>query len=202
MGFIGRYTNFSMNSLFVEPSTLSKGWSPCGSIFDVYSLVKIDFGDNMIKVLFVCLGNICRSPMGEFILKDLVKKEGLETHFEIASSGTSSEELGNPIYYLAKEKLKEHGISCEGKRARKMNIEDGIYYDYILAMETENIRDIKRIIDSKYEDKIYRLMDFTNNKKDIEDPWYTRDFDTAYKEIEMGCKDFLKYIINKEKNKC
>lgn len=156
----------------------------------------------MIKVLFVCLGNICRSPMGEFILKDLVKKEGLETHFEIASSGTSSEELGNPIYYLAKEKLKEHGISCEGKRARKMNIEDGIYYDYILAMETENIRDIKRIIDSKYEDKIYRLMDFTNNKKDIEDPWYTRDFDIAYKEIEMGCKDFLKYIINKEKNKC
>lgn len=155
----------------------------------------------MIKVLFVCLGNICRSPMGEFILKDLVKKEGLETYFEIASCGTSSEELGNPVYYLAKEKLKEHGISCEEKRARKMNVEDGFYYDYILAMDTENIRSIKRIIDSKYEDKIYRLMDFTNNKKDIEDPWYTRDFDTAYKEIEEGCKAFLEYIVNKEKNK-
>lgn len=103
--------------------------------------------------------------MGEFILKDLVKKEGLENVFEIASCGTSSEELGNPVYYLAKEKLKEHGISCEEKRARKLKIEDGIYYDYILAMDTENIRDIKRIVNQNGEEKIYRLMDFTSNKK-------------------------------------
>lgn len=155
----------------------------------------------MIKVLFVCLGNICRSPMGEFILKDLVKKEGLENHFEIASCGTSSEELGNPVYYLAKEKLREYGISCEEKRARKLTPQDLHYYDYILAMETSNMRAIERIGNQNAEGKVYRLMDFTNNKKDIEDPWYTRDFDTAYKEILAGCKAFLEYVVEKENNK-
>ena len=99
----------------------------------------------MIKVLFVCLGNICRSPMGEFILKDLVKKEGIKAQFEIASCGTSSEELGNPVYYLAKEKLIEHGISCENKVARKITKEDIEYYDYILTMETSNRKAIERI---------------------------------------------------------
>lgn len=155
----------------------------------------------MIKVLFVCLGNICRSPMGEFILKDLVKKEGIENSFEIASCATSSEEIGNPVYYLAKDKLRKHGISCEEKRARKLKQEDGSYYDYILAMDSWNIRDVKRIVNQNSEEKIYRLMDFASNPKDIEDPWYTRDFDTAYKDIEEGCKCFLEYIINNEKNK-
>lgn len=148
----------------------------------------------MIKVLFVCLGNICRSPMGEFILKDLVKKEGIKAQFEIASCGTSSEELGNPVYYLAKEKLIEHGISCENKVARKITKEDIEYYDYILTMETSNRKAIERIYGKS--EKIYRLLDFTSKPKDIEDPWCTRDFDTAYEEILEGCKDFLRYVMN------
>ena len=152
----------------------------------------------MIKVLFVCYGNICRSPMGEFILKDLVKKENLENKFEIASAGTSSEELGNPVYYLAKEKLLEHNISCEGKTARKLKVEDYEYYDYILAMESSNIRDIKRMFNKNVERKVYRLLDFTYNSRDIDDPWYTRDFDRAYKEILEGCEAFLKYIKENE----
>lgn len=152
----------------------------------------------MIKVLFVCYGNICRSPMAEFILKDLVEKENLTSQFEIASKATSSEELGNSVYYLAKEKLQEHGISCEGKIAKKLEQKDYVYYDYILAMDKENVRDIKRIFNQNTEEKIIRLMDFTNNKKDIEDPWYTRDFDTAYNEIEQGCIAFLDYIKKQE----
>lgn len=148
----------------------------------------------MIKVLFVCLGNICRSPMGEFILKDLVKREKLENNFEIASCGTSSEEVGNSVYYLAKEKLMEHGIDCENKVARKIKKEDIEYYDYILTMEISNKEEIEKIYGKNK--KIYRLMDFTNNSKDIEDPWYTRDFDTAYDEILKGCKSFFYYIMN------
>ena len=154
----------------------------------------------MIKVLFVCYGNICRSPMGEFILKDLVKKENLENKFEIASAGTSSEELGNPVYYLAKEKLLEYNITCEGKVARKLKVEDYEYYDYILAMESSNIRDIERILNKNVEGKVYRLLDFTNNPRDIDDPWYTRDFDASYNEIQKGCEAFLKYIKENELN--
>ena len=152
----------------------------------------------MIKVLFVCFGNICRSPMGEFILKDLVKKENLENKFEIASAGTSSEEFGNPVYYLAKEKLLEHNITCDGKVARKIRLEDYLYYDYILAMENSNIRDINRIFNKNLEGKVYRLLDFINNPRDIDDPWYTRNFDKAYQEIFEGCEAFLKCVKENE----
>lgn len=148
----------------------------------------------MTKVLFVCYGNICRSPMGEFILKDLVKKNNIENEFKIESAGTSSEELGNPVYYLAKDKLQEYNISCDGKVARKLNKNDYENYDYILAMEDSNVRDINRIFNKDIEGKVYRLLDFTQNPRNIDDPWYTRNFDRAYNEILEGCRAFIKYI--------
>lgn len=148
----------------------------------------------MIKVLFVCLGNICRSPMGEFILKDIVKRNNMEELFIIKSAGTSNEELGNPIYYLAKEKLKEHRISCEGKYAETLNISDYDKYDYILAMERKNVVDIKRIFDGDINNKVYRLLDFTNDPHDIKDPWYTRNFESTYEDLFKGCLAFFEYI--------
>ncbi len=146
----------------------------------------------MIKVLFVCHGNICRSPMAEFVLKKLVKEQGIEQEFLIASRATSNEEIGNPVYYLAKEKLRDVGISSEGKQAQKLKSEDYDQYDYIIGMDTENIREMKRIFGKT--DKIYKLLDFTETKKDIVDPWYTRDFETAYQEIVKGCLGFLDFI--------
>lgn len=146
----------------------------------------------MIKVLFVCHGNICRSPMAEFILKKLVKEQGIEQEFLIASRATSSEEIGNPVYYLAKEKLRDVGISSEGKQAQKLKPEDYDQYDYIIGMDAENIREMKRIFGKT--DKIYKLLDFTETKKDIADPWYTRDFETTYQEIVKGCLGFLDFI--------
>ena len=146
----------------------------------------------MIKILFVCHGNICRSPMAEFIMKDLVKKKGLEDKFEIASCATSNEEAGNTVYTKAKRKLLEHGISCEGKTARKMTTNDYKYYDYIIAMERFNIRNMMRITGEDTERKISLLMEFTDSPKDVEDPWYTDDFERAYNDIKKGCEGLLK----------
>lgn len=150
--------------------------------------------ESMINVLFVCYGNICRSPMGEFILKDLVKKNNIENKFKIESAGTSAEELGNPVYYLAREKLQQHNISCNGKVARQLNKNDYEKYDYILAMEDSNVIDISRIFNKDIEGKVYRFLDFTENPRNIDDPWYTRNFDKAYNEILEGCIAFIKYI--------
>lgn len=145
----------------------------------------------MNKVLFICHGNICRSTMAEFIMKDLVKKAGKESEFYIASAATSTEEIGNPVYYAAKQKLAEHGISCEGKRAVQITKKDYEKYDYILAMEEYNIRNMMRIIKSDPKHKVCRLLDLTNNPRDIADPWYSRNFDLAYDEILEGCKALL-----------
>lgn len=147
-----------------------------------------------INVLFVCYGNICRSPMGEFILKDLVKKEGLENNFYIESAGTSREELGNPVYYAAKEKLNENGISCNGKVARQIVPEDYNKFDYILGMELSNVGAMHKVFGEDKENKVHRLLDFTDTPGDIEDPWYTRNFDKVYKQIRRGCIDFLEAV--------
>lgn len=130
--------------------------------------------------------------MAKFILKKLVKEQGIEQEFLIASRATSSEEIGNPVYYLAKEKLRDAGISSEVKQAQKLKSEDYDQYDYIIGMDAENIREMKRIFGKK--DKIYKLLDFTETKKDIADPWYTRDFETTYQEIVKGCLGFLDFI--------
>ena len=151
----------------------------------------------MVKVLFVCHGNICRSPMAEFVFKNMVKEEGIEELFYIASSATSTEEIGNQVYPPAKKKLMEYGISCEEKRAVQLKKSDYDKYDYIIAMEQFNIRNMLRIIKDDPNSKVCRLLDFTDNPKDIDDPWYTGDFQTTYNEILKGCTCLLNHIKEK-----
>ena len=149
----------------------------------------------MIKILFVCHGNICRSPMAEFVMKDLLNKKGIAGQFEIASAATSTEEIGNPIYPPAKRKLKEHGISCESKTARQMTKKDYAYYDYIIAMDRLNLRNMTRFVGSDPDNKISLLMDFTNHPGDVADPWYTGDFDATLNDVNEGCIGILKKLI-------
>lgn len=152
----------------------------------------------MIKVMFVCHGNICRSPMAEFIFKNMSEKKGMTNDFYIVSSATSTEEIGNAVYLLAKRKLMEHNISCEGKHSVQLRKEDYDKYDYIVAMDQKNIRNIFKIIKEDSDKKVYKLLDFTNNPKDIADPWYSGDFETTYNEIVEGCKGLLDFIAEKE----
>ncbi|WP_455656631.1 low molecular weight protein-tyrosine-phosphatase [Phascolarctobacterium sp.] len=146
------------------------------------------------RIMFVCHGNICRSPMAEFLLKDLVKKEGLADRFVIASAGTSREELGNPVHQGTLKKLAQDHISAAGKQAVQLTKEDYDKYDLILGMERVNVRNILRIIGSDPQKKVHRLLDFTEQPRDIADPWYTGDFDIAYAEIKAGCAALLKHL--------
>ena len=148
----------------------------------------------MIKILFVCHGNICRSPMAEFVMKDLVNKKGMADQFEIASAATSTEEIGNPVYPPAKRKLKEHGISCEGKTARQMTKADYAYYDYIIAMDRFNLRNMTRFAGNDPDNKVSLLMDFTSRPGDVADPWYTDDFDVTWNDVYEGCVCLLKKL--------
>ena len=148
----------------------------------------------MIRILFVCHGNICRSPMAEFIFRDMVAKRGLAAEFSIASAATSREEIGNPVYPPAKRKLKEHGIDPAGKTARQMTAQDYKDYDYLLAAERYNIRNMERITGGDPQHKIFRLLDFSDRPRDIADPWYTGDFDEAWDDIVEGCQAFLKWL--------
>lgn len=146
----------------------------------------------MKKLLFVCHGNICRSPMAEFVMKKLVKDAGREADFEIASAATSTEELGNPVYPPAKRKLAEHGISCKGKIARQMTREDYDYYDMIIVMDHNNVRNLQRRLGEDFAHKIVLLMDFTSRPGDVADPWYTGDFEATWRDILEGCEALLK----------
>ena len=148
----------------------------------------------MIKILFVCHGNICRSPMAEFVMKDLLNKKGIAGQFEIASAATSTEEIGNPVYPSAKRKLKEHGISCEGKTARQMTKVDYTYYDYIIAMDRLNLRNMTRFVGNDPDNKVSLLMDFTSQPKDVADPWYTGDFDATLNDVCEGCVGIIKKL--------
>ena len=148
----------------------------------------------MIKILFVCHGNICRSPMAEFVMKDLVNKKGMADQFEIASAATSTEEIGNPVYPPAKRKLKEHGISCEGKTARQMTKADYTYYDYIIAMDRFNLRNMTKFVGNDPDHKVSLLMDFTNRPGDVADPWYTGDFDATLNDVCEGCVGIIKKL--------
>lgn len=152
----------------------------------------------MIKIMFVCLGNICRSPMAEFVFKDIVRKKGLENEFYIESSATSSEEVGNDVHYGTVRKLTSVGIPVEHRAARKITKEDYTKFDYIIGMEERNIQNILRIVGEDKDNKICKLLDFSNNPRDIADPWYTGNFDKTYEDILEGCKFFLEKIQNEK----
>ncbi len=145
----------------------------------------------MIKILFVCHGNICRSPMAEFVMKDMVKKAGAQKQFYIASAATSTEEIGNPVHYGTRNKLREFGISTEGKYAIQLEREDYGKYDYLIGMERANIRNMLRILREDPESKVCRLLDFSEHPRDIADPWYTGNFDKTYEDIKEGCEALL-----------
>ena len=152
--------------------------------------------------MFVCHGNICRSPMAEFILKDLAKKQGVADRFVIAPSATSTEEIwngvGNPVYPPAKAELAKHGISCGGKRAVQLKKSDYDQYDLFVGMDSANIRNMLRIFGGDPDGKVRKLMDFTDRGGDVADPWYSRRFDVAYRDILEGCTALLKAVTTDE----
>ena len=147
----------------------------------------------MMKILFVCLGNICRSPMAEFVFKELVHREGLDSNFAIQSAGTDAE-VGHGVYSLAKQELAKHHIFCDEKVARQLVKKDYLQHDYILAMESKNVQAIYGICGQDSEQKVKRLLEFTGRAGDIADPWYTRNFEITYRDIEEGCTGFLQYL--------
>ena len=149
----------------------------------------------MIKILFVCHGNICRSPMAEFVLKQKVNDLGRSHDFEIASAATSTEEIGNPVYPPVKSLLQKHGISCKGKTAQQITPADYKYYDHIIAMDNNNVRNLKLLLGDDSYKKITLLLDYTNTPRDVADPWYTRDFEQTWNDIQRGCDGFLDSLI-------
>lgn len=153
----------------------------------------------MIRVLFVCLGNICRSPMAEFVFKDLVKKKNIENHFIIESAATSYEEIGNDMHRGTKDKLAEENIPYTKHCARKLQEVDYKKYDYIIGMEESNVLNIRGICGEDKENKIYKLLDFTTNPKDIDDPWYSGDFNKTFRDVVEGCNGFLKFLYENGK---
>ncbi|WP_044109547.1 low molecular weight protein-tyrosine-phosphatase [Xylanibacter brevis] len=147
------------------------------------------------KILFVCHGNICRSPMAEFVMKKIVADAGLEDSFYIESAATSTEEIGNEVYPPAKRKLAEHGISCKGKTARQMTRQDYMRFDLLVGMDDWNIRNMKRICGDDPDEKIHRLMDFTVRPGEVADPWYTGNFEATWNDVLEGCTDLLRSIV-------
>ena len=149
----------------------------------------------MPKLLFVCHGNICRSPMAEFVMKDLVQKAGQAAEFSIASAATSTEEIGNPVYPPARRKLAERGISCAGKTARQLRKDDYRAYDLLIGMDGANLRNMTRICGGDPEGKLHLLMDYTERPGEVADPWYTGDFEATWRDVEEGCRGLLKCLL-------
>ena len=148
----------------------------------------------MIKVLFICHGNICRSPMAEFVMKDLVTKAGLEAAFQIASAATSAEELGNPVYPPARRILAQHGISCAGKTARQLTRADYGRYDLLIGMDGANLRNMQRLFGGDPDGKISLLLDHAGVRRDVADPWYTGDFQATWDDVTTGCTALLEEL--------
>ena len=152
----------------------------------------------MHRILFVCHGNICRSPMAEFVMKDLVKNAGLERKFSIASAATSTEEIGCPVYPPARRKLAQHGIGCAGHAARQLTAADYDHWDYLVGMDVANLRNMRRICGGDPEGKIYLLLDWADRSGDVADPWYTGDFDATWRDVLAGCSGLLAHIRGEE----
>ena len=151
----------------------------------------------MTKVLFCCHGNICRSPMAEFVMKDLVKKAGLEKEFRIESAACTSEDLGSPVYPPARRELANHGIDCTGKTARLLTHGDYQRYDLLIGMDDENMVDMRRICGGDPDRKIHLLMEYAGRPgSEVADPWYTRDFKATWRDVEDGCKGLLDVLYN------
>ncbi len=159
----------------------------------------------MIKILFICHGNICRSAMAEYVMRDMVKKARRQDEFVIESAATSSEELGNPMYPPARKKLSEHGISGEGHTARRMRVDDYDKYDMLIGMDSENLYYMRRMWPDDPEDKISLMMQYAgydgsgelppmDSVREVSDPWYTRDFEATWQDVSKGCEGLLKYI--------
>ena len=149
----------------------------------------------MKKILFVCHGNICRSTMAEYVMKDLVKKEGLSDLFFIDSAATSTEEIGNPVHPGTRRKLHEMGIACGDHRARQITRADLAAFDYLLGMDRANIKNMRRMLGES--PKIMQLLDFSSSPRDIADPWYTGDFDATFRDVKEGCLSLLHHIASK-----
>jgi protein-tyrosine phosphatase len=150
-------------------------------------------------ILFVCHGNICRSPMAEFVMKDLVKKAGLVLQFRIESAATSREEIGNPVYPPARCKLTEHGISCDGHAARQLTNQDYDKYDLLIGMDSANLKNMQRICGGDPDGKLHLLMDYTDRPGDVADPWYTDDFEATWQDVLAGCQGLLANLMSAEK---
>ena len=148
----------------------------------------------MIKILFICHGNICRSPMAEFVMKDLVRAEGLSDQFEIASAATSAEELGRPVYPPARRVMAEHGISCSGKTARQLRREDYARYDYLIGMDNSNMRGMHRICGGDPQGKMSLMLDHTPRPGEVADPWYCGNFEQTWEDVSLGCRCLLDKI--------
>ena len=147
-----------------------------------------------MRILFICHGNICRSPMAEYIMKELVKREGVASDWEIESAAVSREEIGNPVYPPARRKLAEYGIRSDGHHARRIERSDYEKYDYLIGMDQSNIRNMTRIAGGDPEKKIYKLMEFTGSGRDVADPWYTGDFEATYRDVSEGCQALLEKL--------
>lgn len=145
----------------------------------------------MIKILFVCHGNICRSPMAEFVMKDMVRRAGLAEDFTIASAATSNEEIGSPVYPPARRKLWEHGIGCEGKTARRITAGDYAEYDLLIGMDEANLRNMGRCFGGDPEGKLHLLLAFAGRQDSVADPWYTGDFEATWQDVNEGCLALL-----------
>lgn len=151
----------------------------------------------MKKILFICHGNICRSPMAEFVMKDLVEKAGRAGEFSIASAATTREEIGNPVYPPARRELARHGIDCGGKTARRMTREDYETYDLLIGMDRENLYDMRRICGGDPDGKIHLLLDYTHRPGEVADPWYTGDFTATWDDVTEGCRGLLEALHKK-----
>ena len=149
----------------------------------------------MVKILFVCHGNICRSPMAEFVMKDLVKKAGLEDRFHIASAATSAEEIGNPVYPPDRRELHKHGIGCGGHAARRITPEDYGRWDYLVGMDRANLSSMRRMWNGDPQGKVHALLDFAGRPgQDVADPWYTGDFEATWRDVLSGCRGLLEQL--------